>query len=84
MVDDTVLDWLRRVHETTCWTTSVCAGSLILAAAGILKQRRATTHWTKMSVLKTLGAYPDPEARIAQSDKVVTAAGVSAGIDLGL
>jgi putative intracellular protease/amidase len=47
MVDDEVLDWLRKVHETTTWTTSVCSGALILGAAGILKGLPATTHWYK-------------------------------------
>jgi transcriptional regulator GlxA family with amidase domain len=84
MVDDEVLGWLRRVHETASWTTSVCSGSLILAAAGILKGLPATTHWLKMGVLKTLGSKPQPNDRVVRSGKIVTAAGVSAGIDLGL
>ena len=84
MVDDDVLDWLRKVHETTTWTTSVCTGALILGAAGILKGSAATTHWYKMGVLKILGAKPKPEERIVQSGKIVTAAGVSSGIDLAL
>jgi len=84
MVDDEVLEWLRKVHEKTVWTTSVCTGSLILAAAGILKGLPATTHWIKMGVLKTMGSKPQPTERIVRSGKIVTAAGVSAGIDLGL
>jgi transcriptional regulator GlxA family with amidase domain len=84
MVDDEVLDWLRGVHKTATWTTSVCTGALILGAAGILKGLPATTHWYKMGVLKIMGAKPRPEERIVQSGKIVTAAGVSAGIDLGL
>jgi transcriptional regulator GlxA family with amidase domain len=84
MVDDEVLNWLCKVHETTRWTASVCTGSLILAAAGILKGLPATTHWIKMGVLKTMGAKPQPNERIVRSGKIVTAAGVSAGIDLGL
>jgi transcriptional regulator GlxA family with amidase domain len=84
MVDDEILAWLRNVHKTTMWTTSVCTGGLILAAAGILKGLPATTHWYKMSVLKIMGAKPRPEERIVQSGKIVTAAGVSAGIDLAL
>jgi transcriptional regulator GlxA family with amidase domain len=84
MVDDEVLEWLRKVHERTDWTASVCTGSLILAAGGILKGLPATTHWTKMGVLKTMGSKPQPNKRIVQSGKIVTAAGVSAGIDLGL
>jgi transcriptional regulator GlxA family with amidase domain len=84
MVDDEVLGWLRKVHETTTWTTSVCTGALILGAAGILKGLPATTHWYKMGVLKTMGAKPQPDERIVRSGKIVTAAGVSAGIDLAL
>jgi transcriptional regulator GlxA family with amidase domain len=84
MVDDEVLAWLRKVHETTTWTASDCSGSLILAAAGILKGLPATTHWIKMGVLKTMGSKPEPNQRIVRSGKIVTAAGVSAGIDLGL
>ena len=81
MVDDDVLDWLRRVHQTTIWTVSVCSGALILGAAGILKGLPATTHWYKMGVLRILGAKPKPEERVVHAGKIVTAAGVSAGID---
>jgi transcriptional regulator GlxA family with amidase domain len=84
MVDDDVLDWLRRVHEATTWTASVCTGALILGAAGILKGLPATTHWYKMGVLKIMGARPQPDERIVRSGKIITAAGVSAGIDLAL
>lgn len=84
MIDDEVLDWIRHAHKTTTWTTSVCTGALILGAAGILKGLPATTHWYKMSVLRIMGAKPRPEQRMVQSGKVVTAAGVSAGIDLAL
>lgn len=84
MVDDHVLGWLRKVHETTTWTTSVCTGALILGAAGILKGLPATTHWYKMGVLRIMGAKPQPDERVVRSGKVVTAAGVSAGIDLSL
>jgi transcriptional regulator GlxA family with amidase domain len=83
-VDDEVLDWLRKVHETTTWTVSVCTGALILGAAGILKGVPATTHWYKMGVLKIMGAKPRPDERIVRAGKIVTAAGVSAGIDLAL
>src|SRR6185503_16846287 len=82
MVDDEVLDWLRKVHKTTTWTTSVCTGALILGAAGILKGLPAVTHWYKMGVLTIMGAKPQPEERMVRAGKVVTAAGVSAGIDL--
>lgn len=84
MLDDEVLDWLRKVHETSTWTASDCTGSLILAAAGILKGLPATTHWIKMGVLKSMGSKPEPNQRIVRSGKIVTAAGVSAGIDLAL
>jgi transcriptional regulator GlxA family with amidase domain len=84
MVDDDVLDWLRKVHDTTTWTSSVCSGALILGAAGILKGLRATTHWYKMGVLRIMGARSEPNERIVRSGKVVTTAGVSSGIDLAL
>jgi transcriptional regulator GlxA family with amidase domain len=84
MVDDDVLDWLRRVHPTTRWTASVCTGALILGAAGILKGSPAVTHWYKMGVLRIMGAKPQPDERIVRSGKIVTAAGVSAGVDLAL
>ena len=84
MVDDEVLDWLRQVHEATLWTASVCSGALILGAAGILKGLPATTHWYKMGVLRIMGADPQPDQRIVHSGKVVTCAGVSAGIDMAL
>ncbi len=84
MVDDDVLGWLRKVNEATTWTASVCTGALILGAAGILKGLPATTHWYKTGVLKILGARPEPDERIVRSGKIVTAAGVSAGLDLAL
>ncbi|HWB99205.1 MAG TPA: DJ-1/PfpI family protein, partial [Bryobacteraceae bacterium] len=71
MVDDEVLNWLRQVHETTTWTASVCTGSLILGAAGLLKGVPATTHWYKMGVLKIMGAKPQPDERIVRSGKIV-------------
>jgi transcriptional regulator GlxA family with amidase domain len=82
MVDDEVLDWLRKVHETATWTASVCTGALILGAAGILKGVPATTHWYKMGALKIMGAKTQPQQRIVRSGNIATAAGVSAGIDL--
>jgi putative intracellular protease/amidase len=78
-----LLDWLRQVHEKTEWTTSVCTGSLLLAAAGLLDGKKATTHWLARDVLSELGAEPVP-ARVVQEGKIMTAAGVSAGIDMGL
>ena len=78
-----VLAWLRRAHETSRWTTSVCTGSLTLAAAGFLDGVDATTHWSSMDELAALGANPVPE-RVVVRGKVITAAGVSAGIDMAL
>jgi transcriptional regulator GlxA family with amidase domain len=77
------LDWLRTAHETSTWTTSVCTGSLILAAAGLLDGKRATGHWLAMDKLRELGADAVSE-RVVFDGKLVTAAGVSAGIDMAL
>jgi transcriptional regulator GlxA family with amidase domain len=83
--DDKLLDWLRRAHQGTTWTASVCSGSVILAAAGLLEGKRATSHWAAVQLLWTFGAVPVTDERIVQSgDRIVTCAGVSAGIDLGL
>ena len=76
-------EWLRAVDPTTTWTTSVCTGSLILASAGLLTGRPATTHWTAYDQLAALGAKPTSR-RVVFDGKYVTAAGVSAGIDMGL
>jgi putative intracellular protease/amidase len=78
-----VLDWLKQVDRTSTWTTSVCTGSLILAAAGLLQGKRATSHWLAMDVLRSLGAEP-VDQRVVFDGKLVTAAGVSAGIDMAL
>jgi transcriptional regulator GlxA family with amidase domain len=78
-----MLDWLRRADETSTWTTSVCTGSLVLGAAGLLQGRRATTHWLALEELAKLGAEPLAE-RVVFDGKLVTAAGVSAGIDMAL
>ncbi len=77
------LDWLRAAHETSTWTVSVCTGSLILAAAGLLDGRRATGHWLAIDALRALGADAVCE-RVVFDGKLVTAAGVSAGIDMAL
>ena len=78
-----LLDWVAAAHPTTQWTTSVCTGALILAAAGVLKGLEATTHWMAMDQLEALGARP-VSRRVVEQGKVVTAAGVSAGIDMAL
>ena len=82
--DTRLHEWLRKVDQTTTWTTSVCTGSTVLAAAGLLDGRPATTHWSAQSALAALGAKPQRDQRIVHDGKYVTAAGVSAGIDLGL
>ncbi|MEW6125471.1 MAG: DJ-1/PfpI family protein [Acidobacteriota bacterium] len=84
MIKDTAVhEWLRAVHETTKWTTSVCTGALILGAAGLLKGLKATTHWLTLDVLQRFGAEPMKE-RFVREGKIITAAGVSAGIDMAL
>ncbi|MFF8811472.1 DJ-1/PfpI family protein [Streptomyces pactum] len=83
MRDTEVHDWLRRMHRRTTWTTSVCTGSLILGAAGLLKGVPATTYWAARPVLKDVGAIDTP-GRFVESGKIITAAGVSAGMDMGL
>jgi len=83
MDDSEVLDWLRAAHESSTWTTSVCTGALVLAASGILAGKRATTHWAYMDRLMELGAEPVGE-RVVEDGKILTAAGVSSGIDMAL
>lgn len=83
MENETLLGWLRAADATSTWTTSVCTGSLLLAAAGLLQGRRATSHWLALDVLKTYGAEPTGR-RVVIDGKYVTAAGVSSGIDMGL
>ena len=82
--DERVLEWVRRAHETSTWTTSVCSGSAILAAAGLLKGKRATSHWMVVPMLKPFGVSPVGDERIVQEGKLVTCAGVSAGLDMAL
>ncbi|GAB3011777.1 DJ-1/PfpI family protein [Streptomyces pseudoechinosporeus] len=83
MENETLLDWLRTTDATSTWTTSVCSGSLLLAAAGLLDGRRATSHWLVLDFLKQYGAEPTGD-RVVIDGKYVTAAGVSSGIDMGL
>ena len=81
--DHPVVRWLRRVHPTTTWTTSVCTGSIFLGLAGIVTGLEATCHWSAMERLAALGATPTGR-RVVRQGKVITAAGVSSGIDMGL
>ena len=81
--DEHVLDWVRHVHDNSTWTTSVCTGSLVLGAAGVLEGKRATSHWAYRDLLADYGAEPVAE-RVVEDGKVMTAAGVSAGIDMAL
>lgn len=83
MKDDEVLEWLRRVDRGTKWTTSVCTGSLLLGAAGLLEGKRATSNWLLLDVLAQFGADP-VGGRFVEDGKVITAAGVTAGIDMAL
>jgi transcriptional regulator GlxA family with amidase domain len=78
-----VVQWLRQVHPATTWTTSVCTGSIYLAAAGILDEQEATTHWARAEQLEGHGTRYT-EQRVVERGKVITAAGVSAGIDMAL
>lgn len=82
--DEKLLDWVRAAHRTATWTASVCSGSVILGAAGLLTGRRATSHWMALAALKTFGATAVGDERIVHEGDIVTCAGVSAGIDLGL
>lgn len=81
--DPPAVEWVRRAHETSTWTTSVCTGATLLGAAGILQGKRATSHWAVREHLRTYGAEPVAE-RVVVDGRVVTAAGVSAGIDMAL
>jgi transcriptional regulator GlxA family with amidase domain len=83
MKDEAVLSWLHDVYQTTKWTTSVCTGSLVLGAAGLLEGKRATCHWAFLEQLREFGADP-VGGRFVEDGKFVTAAGVSAGIDMAL
>jgi len=83
LTDEEVLDWVRAAHEGTTWTTSVCTGSLVLGAAGLLDGVRATSHWAFLDRLAAYGAEATSE-RVVIDGKIVTAAGVSSGIDMAL
>lgn len=81
--DEEVLDWLRRLDAGTKWTTSVCTGSMVLGAAGLLEGKRATCHWAFLDDLSEYGVEP-VQSRYVEDGKIITAAGVSAGIDMAL
>jgi transcriptional regulator GlxA family with amidase domain len=83
MEDEAILSWLRAVDARAKWTTSVCTGSLVLAAAGLLEGKRATSHWLFLERLRDYGADP-VGGRFVEDGKIITAAGVSAGIDMAL
>jgi putative intracellular protease/amidase len=87
--DEKVLTWVRQAHQSAAWTASVCSGSVMLAAAGLLEGKRATSHWMAVPTLKAFGATPVSDERIVEAEgtaqnRIVTCAGVSSGIDLGL
>jgi putative intracellular protease/amidase len=81
--DERLVGWIRRAHETSQWTTSVCTGSLLLGAAGLLDGLEATSHWLDIDSLERYGARPTCR-RVVEQGKVITAAGVSSGIDMAL
>lgn len=83
--DDVIRGWLQSVHPNTTFTTSVCTGALLLAAAGLLDGLTATTHWRGADLLNELGARYVP-TRVVEHlpQRLITAAGVSSGIDMAL
>jgi putative intracellular protease/amidase len=81
--DEAILGWIRGAHETSQFTTSVCTGSLLLAAAGLLDGLSATTHFSALPLLAHYGARPSNK-RVVEEGKIITAAGVSSGIDMAL
>jgi len=83
--DERVLEWVRRAHAGTRYTTSVCTGSLVLGAAGLLQGLTATTHWACYGELAAHGAEPTAQRVVEHLDRrIITAAGVSSGIDMAL
>ncbi|MFJ4195190.1 isonitrile hydratase [Pseudomonas sp. NPDC089534] len=83
MEDDQTLDFLRRQADQARYVTSVCTGSLVLGAAGLLKGKRATTHWAYHDLLETLGAIPVKD-RVVRDGDLFTGGGITAGIDFAL
>jgi putative intracellular protease/amidase len=80
---DPILAWIESIHPTTTFTTSVCTGSLLLGAAGLLNGLDATSHWAALEALEEYGARPTLQ-RVVEQGKIITAAGVSSGIDMAL
>ncbi len=83
MSDTKVLNWIKKINKTTSKTVTVCTGSLILSATGLLRGKKATSHWKPIEMLSRFGAIPTRE-RIVEDGKFITSAGVSAGIDMAL
>lgn len=83
MQDDKIKSFLIRQNETTQYTVSVCTGALVLAAAGLLNSRKATTYHTALPELPSFGIIPVADAKVVQDGKFITAAGVSSGLELG-
>jgi putative intracellular protease/amidase len=81
--DEPTIEWIRAIDAGSTWTTSVCTGSLLLGAAGLLQGKQATTHWAALELLSQFGATPTSE-RVVEQGKIITAAGVSSGIDMAL
>jgi putative intracellular protease/amidase len=81
--DAPTIEWIRAIDAGSTWTTSVCTGSLLLGAAGLLDGLKATTHWAALDLLEPYGATPVSE-RVVEQGKIITAAGVSSGIDMAL
>lgn len=79
-----IIGWLRDLHPRTQWTASVCTGSLLLGAAGLLRDLEATSHWMMLEALRGFGAKPTLRRVVFAGERIVTAAGVSSGIDMAL
>jgi transcriptional regulator GlxA family with amidase domain len=78
-----IISWIQKAHKTSKWTLSVCSGALLLGAAGLLKDKQATTHWNRREQLKKYGVSVVNE-RYCKDGKIICSAGVSAGIDMAL
>jgi transcriptional regulator GlxA family with amidase domain len=84
MTNQALLRWIRHIHRHTRWTTSVCTGSIVLAAAGLLDGRQATTYWASAEYLQSTFDVTYLPQRYVRSGNIITAAGVSAGVDMAL